>query len=332
MNELTDWTDVTANLVIGVPSFAFKDTTDPIALQQVAAQLSTVLPAGRSLQMHVERDRDPGGTDASQNAPAAPAGAGPRARRPRIDEERGPLRLHGQARDDEEGGAAGGRGRRVHGSVCRRLLAGSPVHAAAGDPVQQPQHPAGGRAVAAAQRAAGRAQGPLHEQEQLSADDGACAGRARRPRAGAGADYVHRGQREQRSGDHESRGHPGQEVGCGNSPRPECGAVAGQPVRAGGSGRHDQADQLPGQGCRHRSDQTRARQRHRRRQRRRRHQGQRVRGRQLRGGRIRRAGGAGTSWPNWWPHFNGVGRIEWKIRLEPGKTVDLGYTWHYFWR
>jgi hypothetical protein len=37
-------------------------------------------------------------------------------------------------------------------------------------------------------------------------------------------------------------------------------------------------------------------------------------------------------WPNWWPHFNGVGRINWKIRIEPGKSADLGYTWHYFWR
>jgi len=38
------------------------------------------------------------------------------------------------------------------------------------------------------------------------------------------------------------------------------------------------------------------------------------------------------SWPSWWPHFNGVGRINWKIRIEPGKSVELGYTWHYFWR
>jgi hypothetical protein len=37
-------------------------------------------------------------------------------------------------------------------------------------------------------------------------------------------------------------------------------------------------------------------------------------------------------WPNWWPHFNGVGRINWKIRIEPGKSAELGYTWHYFWR
>jgi hypothetical protein len=38
------------------------------------------------------------------------------------------------------------------------------------------------------------------------------------------------------------------------------------------------------------------------------------------------------NWPNWWPHFNGVGRITWKVRIEPGRSADLGYTWHYFWR
>jgi hypothetical protein len=38
------------------------------------------------------------------------------------------------------------------------------------------------------------------------------------------------------------------------------------------------------------------------------------------------------SWPDWWSHFNGVGRITWKVHLDAGKTVDLGYTWHYFWR
>lgn len=38
------------------------------------------------------------------------------------------------------------------------------------------------------------------------------------------------------------------------------------------------------------------------------------------------------SWPYWWHHFNGVGRITWTVNLEPGKPVDLAYTWHYFWR
>jgi hypothetical protein len=40
INELIDLENVTTNLVIGVPSFAFEDTLDPIALQQVAAALS----------------------------------------------------------------------------------------------------------------------------------------------------------------------------------------------------------------------------------------------------------------------------------------------------
>jgi hypothetical protein len=38
------------------------------------------------------------------------------------------------------------------------------------------------------------------------------------------------------------------------------------------------------------------------------------------------------SWPSWWHQLNGVGRITWKIDLAAGKSVDLGYTWHYFWR
>ncbi len=37
------------------------------------------------------------------------------------------------------------------------------------------------------------------------------------------------------------------------------------------------------------------------------------------------------SWPAWWHRFNGIGRITWQLELEPGKTVDLKYTWHYFW-
>src|SRR5207247_6208597 len=40
VNELMDLEDVTAHLVIGVPSFAFKETPDPIALQRSFAQLS----------------------------------------------------------------------------------------------------------------------------------------------------------------------------------------------------------------------------------------------------------------------------------------------------
>jgi len=38
------------------------------------------------------------------------------------------------------------------------------------------------------------------------------------------------------------------------------------------------------------------------------------------------------AWPAWWNRFNGVGKATWTVTLEPGKAVDLGYSWHYFWR
>jgi hypothetical protein len=38
------------------------------------------------------------------------------------------------------------------------------------------------------------------------------------------------------------------------------------------------------------------------------------------------------SWPYWWSHFNGIGRVTWNRKLEPGKSADLSYTWHYYWR
>ncbi len=38
------------------------------------------------------------------------------------------------------------------------------------------------------------------------------------------------------------------------------------------------------------------------------------------------------SWPGWWSHFNGMGRVVWKLKLEPGKSTDLKYTWNYFWQ
>jgi len=37
------------------------------------------------------------------------------------------------------------------------------------------------------------------------------------------------------------------------------------------------------------------------------------------------------NWGAWWYEFNGIGRITWKVKLEPGKSLDLDYTWHYFW-
>ena len=38
------------------------------------------------------------------------------------------------------------------------------------------------------------------------------------------------------------------------------------------------------------------------------------------------------AWPHWWNYFNGIGRVTWKLNIEPNQSVDLTYQWHYFWR
>jgi len=38
------------------------------------------------------------------------------------------------------------------------------------------------------------------------------------------------------------------------------------------------------------------------------------------------------SWPSWWSYFNGVGRVTWKLSIDPGRSTELHYEWHYFWR
>ena len=38
------------------------------------------------------------------------------------------------------------------------------------------------------------------------------------------------------------------------------------------------------------------------------------------------------SMPDWWRHFNGIGRITWTIDLEPGESTERTYEWHYFSR
>lgn len=37
------------------------------------------------------------------------------------------------------------------------------------------------------------------------------------------------------------------------------------------------------------------------------------------------------SWPDWWAHFNGISRIDWSPTLAPGEQLILSYTWQYFW-
>ena len=38
------------------------------------------------------------------------------------------------------------------------------------------------------------------------------------------------------------------------------------------------------------------------------------------------------AWPSWWYRFNAVGRLNWNTMLEPGQTLEHSYGWHYFWR
>jgi hypothetical protein len=38
------------------------------------------------------------------------------------------------------------------------------------------------------------------------------------------------------------------------------------------------------------------------------------------------------SWPYWWYHFNSLGRVTWDLEIKPGESRKLEYTWHYFWR
>lgn len=38
------------------------------------------------------------------------------------------------------------------------------------------------------------------------------------------------------------------------------------------------------------------------------------------------------NWPYWWSVENGTGKATWKITLAPGETVHLGYTWHYMFQ
>ena len=36
-------------------------------------------------------------------------------------------------------------------------------------------------------------------------------------------------------------------------------------------------------------------------------------------------------WQDWWYHFNGMGRVDWKLTLKPGEKLELGYDWSYYW-
>jgi hypothetical protein len=38
------------------------------------------------------------------------------------------------------------------------------------------------------------------------------------------------------------------------------------------------------------------------------------------------------SWPWWWYSTNSMGTIRWNVKIEPGQTAELNYEWSYYWR
>ena len=38
------------------------------------------------------------------------------------------------------------------------------------------------------------------------------------------------------------------------------------------------------------------------------------------------------SWPGWWHHMNSRSQVNWELKIEAGKEIELPYKWNYFWR
>jgi hypothetical protein len=38
------------------------------------------------------------------------------------------------------------------------------------------------------------------------------------------------------------------------------------------------------------------------------------------------------NWPSWWHHFNGINRVTWNFELKPKEKIGLEYKYHYFFR
>ncbi|CAN5452585.1 hypothetical protein BH11CYA1_BH11CYA1_31790 [soil metagenome] len=38
------------------------------------------------------------------------------------------------------------------------------------------------------------------------------------------------------------------------------------------------------------------------------------------------------SWPGWWSYMNGIGKFTFTETIQPGKSAHVDYSWHYFWR
>jgi hypothetical protein len=38
------------------------------------------------------------------------------------------------------------------------------------------------------------------------------------------------------------------------------------------------------------------------------------------------------NWPGWWSYMNGIGKFTFCETIQPGKSINVEYGWHYFWR
>jgi len=38
------------------------------------------------------------------------------------------------------------------------------------------------------------------------------------------------------------------------------------------------------------------------------------------------------NWPGWWSYMNGIGKFTFSETIQPGKSINVDYGWHYFWR
>ena len=286
LNELADIDDVTANLVIGVPSFAFRDTMDPIALQQSVAQLSQYFQPGDRMQMMsnaiLTQSARIGGQSSAASGPEPP-NLGPDVPESTKSEDLFVFTVRHVTMK---------KGERLVAGVAEYTIPYADVFT-----LDLPFAP------------------PSEVQANLNTEQEAEMARLfSAPKVAHKVRFTNKGSyplttapalvvRESRvlaqglitytavnaTSDLEITKAVDIQVAKTDAETarvPECGAVDGQRVRESRSGWNDQADQLSGQGGGHRSDQARARQRHRRRQRRRRRQGERARGRQFQVGRV----------------------------------------------
>ncbi len=139
LNELADLEDVSVNLVIGVPTFAFKDTIDPIALQQDLAQLSQYFRTDTGGQnsplasnfSNAIMSQQVGRMGDYRAAPGPGSGRRTRAGNRRLWQERGLIRLQRAACDPQTGRTDGAADRRIHPALQGRLHARTALRPAA---------------------------------------------------------------------------------------------------------------------------------------------------------------------------------------------------------